>query len=468
MAGAAAIFDLDRTLLRSSSTPALNQALFEQGVARRSSLPGQGSFMRFYTVFGETLPSMAMARAAAMAARGWPVAEVTRAAELAADLLERQVLPYAPALLESHRAAGRVLVLATTTPYDMVAPLAARLGIDEVIATRYGRVTDDHGVERFTGRIEGGFVWSLGKLLAVQRWARQRGIDLRQSWAYSDSVYDVPLLSAVGHPTVVNPDYRLLAAALLRRWPVVHLDSPPGVPKLFGTEPMDLVRLTMQPAMFPFVRFDIAGTENIPRRGPAIVAANHRSYFDPLAYGLAVFNAGRNPRGLAKKEMFDAPIIGDMARASGAICVDRKRSGRQAYEQAETALRGGEVLIVTPQGTIPRGEAFFDPKLRGKSGAARLAAATGAPVIPLGVWGTEQVWPRSSRLPNVTNLVHPPTVRVRVGPPVRGLTGQDFDADTELIMGAITEQLPPEANLPRIPTPEELARTMPPGSKAVP
>lgn len=468
MAGAAAIFDLDRTLLRTSSTPALNQALFEQGVARRSSLPGQALFLRVYDVFGETLPSMAMARAAAVAARGWPIKEVEQAAQLAAELLSRQVLPYVPALLETHRAAGRVLVLATTTPYDLVAPLAERLGIDEVIATRYGRVIDDHGVERFSGRVEGGFVWSVGKLQAVQRWARQRGIDLRQSWAYSDSVYDLPLLTAVGHPTVVNPDIRLLAAAMVGRWPVTYLDKPPGVPKLLGVEPMDMVRLMVQPAMFPFVRFDMAGTENIPSRGPAIVAANHRSYFDPLVYGLAVFNAGRNPRGLAKKELFDAPIIGDLARASGAICVDRKGSGRRAYEQAEMALRGGEVLIVTPQGTIPRGEAFFDPKLRGKTGAARLAAATGAPVIPLGVWGSEAVWPRSSRLPNMTGLLHPPTVRVRVGPPVRGLTGEDFDADTECIMAAITEQLPPEANLRRIPTPEELARTMPPGHQAAP
>ena len=150
-------------------------------------------------------------------------------------------------------------------------------------------------------------------------------------------------------------------------------------------------------------------------------------------------------------------------RASGAICVDRKRSGRAAYEAAEEALRNGEVVIIAPQGTIPRGEAFFDPRLRGKSGVARLAAATGAPVIPLGVWGTELVWPRSSRLPAGDQRVHPPTVRVRVGPPVQGLTGENFQADTENIMAAITAQLPPEAHLRRIPTAEELARTVPPG-----
>ncbi len=468
MAGTAAIFDLDRTLLRNSSTPALNAALFEQGLAGRAALPGQALLLRFYDVFGETLPSMAAAQAAAVAARGWSVAEVMTAADMAAAQLEKKVLPYVPGLLESHRQAGRLLVLATTTPYDLVEPFARRLGFDHVIATRYGRVIDRDGVERYSGAIEGGFVWSLGKLQAVRRWADAGDIDLSQSWAYSDSVYDLPLLFAVGHPTAVNPDLRLQAVAVLRRWPVLYLDAPAGVPKLFGIEPMDALRLLSHTSAIPFARFDIAGTENIPGRGAVIVAANHRSYFDLAAYGLAVFEAGRNPRGLAKKELFDAPVIGTLIRASGSICVDRKNSGRAAYQAAEEALRNGELLIIAPQGTIPRGEAFFDPRLHGKSGVARLAAATGAPVVPLGVWGTEQVWPRSSRVPNVTNVLHPPLVRVRVGPPVRGLSGTNFEADTERIMAAITAQLPPEAHLRRIPSAAELARTLPPGEPAEP
>ena len=61
-----------------------------------------------------------------------------------------------------------------------------------------------------------------------------------------------------------------------------------------------------------------------------------------------------------------------------------------------------------PQGTIPRGPAFFDPVLKGRWGAARLRQMTGAPVIPIGLWGTEKVWPRSSRLPNVLNVTNPP------------------------------------------------------------
>src|SRR6202008_4652135 len=116
------------------------------------------------------------------------------------------------------------------------------------------------GVERYDGSIRDGFVWGLGKLQAVRRWANADGVDLRGSWGYSDSVYDVPLLASVGHPTAVNPDYRLQAVAVLRRWPIVYLDGPSGVPKLRGAEPMDLLRLLSQELFLPYARFDIAGS----------------------------------------------------------------------------------------------------------------------------------------------------------------------------------------------------------------
>ena len=113
-----------------------------------------------------------------------------------------------------------------------------------------------------------------------------------------------------------------------------------------------------------------------------------------------------------------------------------------------------------PQGTIPRGEAFFEPVLHGKTGAARLAAETGAPVIPVGVWGTEKVWARSAKVPNVTNVAHPPRVTVTVGPPVHlGLT--DAVADTAALMSAVVDLLPDEARQVHVPTDEELAATRP-------
>jgi putative phosphoserine phosphatase/1-acylglycerol-3-phosphate O-acyltransferase len=89
-----------------------------------------------------------------------------------------------------------------------------------------------------------------------------------------------------------------------------------------------------------------------------------------------------------------------------------------------------------------------------------LAAETGAPVIPIGLWGTERVWPRSSKVPNLAALRHPPRVTVTVGPPVT-LGLEDAVADTATLMGAIVGLLPDEARVERIPTPEELARTRP-------
>ncbi len=120
------------------------------------------------------------------------------------------------------------------------------------------------------------------------------------------------------------------------------------------------------------------------------------------------------------------------------------------------------MVAVLPQGTIPRGRAFFDPELKGKSGAARLAAMTGAPVVPVGVWGTEAVWPRRSRLPNVTNVLHPPTVTVRVGGAVQ-LAYDDPRGDTARIMRAITALLPDAARQPVVPTAAQLVAATPPG-----
>ena len=303
-------------------------------------------------------------------------------------------------------------------------------------------------------------MWFTGKLAAIRRWASEHDVDLRQSWAYSDSVYDAPMLAAVGHPTAVNPDPRLRVLATLRRWPMRWLDVPPGVPKLAGLEPLDIVRLLTRPELFPYARFDIAGVDRIPQRGPAIIVANHRSYFDTAAVGLTVMKRGRPIRFLGKKEVFDAPVVGPLARAMGGIRVERGSGSDEPLRAAAEALEAGELVALMPQGTIPRGELFFDPMLKGRPGAARLAAMTKAPVIPIGLWGTEKVWPRRARLPNVTNLTSPPTVRTRVGAPV-ALSYDDVAADTARIMEAIISLLPAEARERHTPTPEEIALATP-------
>jgi putative phosphoserine phosphatase/1-acylglycerol-3-phosphate O-acyltransferase len=456
---AAAFFDLDRTLLAGASGPVLAEAMRAAGLGGRA-LPGERFVYRVFSAFGESLAGMALARQAATLARGRSQAAVQEAAAKAAEVLQAMVQPYAAPLFEHHRREGRLVVLATTTPYDLVKPLADALGLDDVVATRYGVLADG----TYDGTIAGPFVWSSGKLLAVRRWADEHGVALGESWFYSDSVYDAPLLSAVGHAVVVNPDPRLVMLAISRRWPIVHLDVPPGVPKVpvLGLEPQQIALAFSRPEFIPYARFDIAGTEHIPRSGPAILCGNHRSYFDPVAVGFTLARAHRTARFLGKKEVFDAPLIGQMARAFGGIRVDRGTGSDEPLQEAAEALEAGQLVAIMPQGTIPRGPAFFDPVLQGRWGAARLARMTHAPVIPLGLWGTERVWPRSARLPDVKAVLHPPMVRVRVGPAV-SLELDDAEEDTQRIMAAISALLPAEARLHRQPTPEELARTYPPG-----
>jgi putative phosphoserine phosphatase/1-acylglycerol-3-phosphate O-acyltransferase len=457
----AAIFDLDRTLLRGASGPLINQALSEMGL-RNTKIPGEGLLYKSFELLGENPLGMALARAAAVAVRGWSVDRLRAAGRVAADLLVDEVASYAPGLLDEHRQAGHLLAIATTTPEDLVRPLAERLGVDEVIATRYAW---SDGV--YTGKLDGGFVWGFGKLTAVRQWAERSDVDLHESFAYSDSVNDVPLLSAVGHPRAVNPDMALHVLATLRRWQVLHLDVPPGVPTLAGVEAFDLGKFVMRQEFFPYARFDVAGTENIPDSGAFILVSNHRSYFDVAAVALVVEKKGRPTRFLGKQELFDAPVVGQIARAFGGISVDRAGDAARSLDPAERVLRAGEGIVILPQGTIPRGRAFFDPELKGKTGAARLAAATGAPVVPVGLWNTEAVWPRSSKLPRLANVLSPPTVRIRVGPPVAGLrrdgTREGAVADTEAIMAAIAALLPEDARVSHEPTESELIRTYPKG-----
>jgi putative phosphoserine phosphatase / 1-acylglycerol-3-phosphate O-acyltransferase len=277
-------------------------------------------------------------------------------------------------------------------------------------------------------------------------------------------VYDTPLMSAVGHPVVVNPDPRMVFMAAARRWPTLHLDVSPGVVKVpvVGLELQRLAMAFARPSMVPFADIDISGVEHIPTEGPAILVGNHRSYFDATVMAMVVARTGRTIRFLGKKEVFDVPVFGTLARAMGGIRVNRGTGSEEPLKAAIEALEGGEVV-----GLMPRGPAFFDPVLRGRWGAARLAQATGAPVIPIGLWGTEQVWPRNARVPKVFNIVDAPTVTARVGKPVE-LKHQDLEADTEKIMKAITKLLPREARKPYDPTREQLAATYPPGYKGDP
>lgn len=198
--------------------------------------------------------------------------------------------------------------------------------------------------------------------------------------------------------------------------------------------------VVLRPLLFALTKRDWKGTRHIPRTGGIIIAANHLSWSDPLALGHYIYEAGRFPTFLAKAPLFDVKVLGPILRRLGQIPVYRHRTDAAlALRDAEKALRAGECVIMYPEATCTR-----DPKLwpmTGKTGTARLALATGAPVIPVAHWGTHELLPYGTKK---LRLFPRKTVQVLAGPPVdlskyegEPLTAATLRAATDDIMRAI-------------------------------
>ncbi len=227
---------------------------------------------------------------------------------------------------------------------------------------------------------------------------------------------------------------------------------------------------SLRPVLWLSTRPDWRGAENIPPSGGCLIVANHTSMFDPPVVAHFVYDNGRSPRFLAKSSLFKVPLMGRVLRGAGQIPVYREsRDATKAFTAAVEAVNRGECVLVYPEGTVTR-----DPQLwpmAGKTGAARIALATGAPVIPVAQWGAQLVLPRHAKFPR---LLPPKKVVVRAGPPVDldDLRGSDHTADvlrevTERLLDAVTgllgeirgEQPPPrrlDSRTPIAPTAEAL------------
>ncbi|MDP9822544.1 lysophospholipid acyltransferase family protein [Nocardioides massiliensis] len=200
----------------------------------------------------------------------------------------------------------------------------------------------------------------------------------------------------------------------------------------------------VKPTLLATTKQDWTGGEHIPAEGGCVIAANHLSHLDPLTFAHFVYDHGRLPRYLAKAEVFDIPVAGRLVHATGQIPVARLSAGAaSAFAAAVEAVSAGNLVIVYPEGTITR-----DPDLWpmvGKTGAARIALATGCPVIPVAQWGVQELLaPYAKKV----NLLPRKTMTMRAGPPVdlsaydgRSLTPEVLRAATSDIMDAITAEL---------------------------
>ncbi|MGA4874860.1 lysophospholipid acyltransferase family protein [Streptomyces lydicamycinicus] len=207
-----------------------------------------------------------------------------------------------------------------------------------------------------------------------------------------------------------------------------------------------LAAVICKPPLLVLFKRDWQGMEHIPADGGFITAVNHNSYLDPLSYAHYQYNTGRVPRFLAKAGLFKSGFVGLMMRGTGQIPVYRETTdAANAFRAAVTAIEKGECVAFYPEGTLTR-----DPDLwpmQGKTGAARVALLTKAPVIPVAQWGANDAMPPYAKEKKL-RLLPRKTLRVQAGPPVdlsafydREPTAEVLRAATDVIMTAITEQL---------------------------
>lgn len=181
------------------------------------------------------------------------------------------------------------------------------------------------------------------------------------------------------------------------------------------------------------LQFDFTGDQHIPRSGGAILSINHVGYLDFALTGTAALPTGRYVRFMAKKEVFDNKLAGPLMRGMHHICVDRS-SGSASFVAALRALRAGEIVGIFPEGTI---SVSFEIKEL-KSGAVRLAMASGVPVIPTVVWGSQRIWTKKVK----RNLGrHKIPVTVTFGDPIYFDKQSDVEAGEMLLRETMISML---------------------------
>ncbi len=222
MTRAAAFFDLDKTVIARSSTLAFGRPFYRGGLVNRRAVL-KSSYAQFvYLLQGADAAQMDRMRDYLKTlCAGWSVEQVNAiVAETLHELIDPMVYDEAVALIEEHQAAGRDVVIVSSSGEEVVRPIGAMLGVDHVIATQM--VVEDGA---YTGDIAF-YAYGAGKADAMRALADERGYDLAASYAYSDSVTDEPMLALVGHPTAVNPDKALRRIAAERDWPVATFAKP--------------------------------------------------------------------------------------------------------------------------------------------------------------------------------------------------------------------------------------------------
>ncbi|MDX1516464.1 MAG: HAD-IB family hydrolase [Woeseiaceae bacterium] len=451
-----ALFDFDGTIISGYSVMAFLREQVRRGHLSPRELVELMSVMASFGLGDAGFSTMMVA--AAQFLRGIREdAYANFGEELFASHIAKQIYPESRALIRAHQRKGHtVAIISSATPYQ-VRPAARELGIEHVLCTEL-EVRDGE----FTGAIVRPTCFGPGKVLAAETLAERFGVDLDQSYFYSDSYDDIELLERVGNPRPLNPNNRLLAVAERRGWPVRRFGSR-GQPGIAG-----MLRSLMMPASLvgSFVaglpiwaltgskrdalnfsvslfadtasaiiglNLKIDGEHHLWSHRPAVFIFNHQSNVDLVIVARLL---RRDITGVGKREIRDMPIIGRVMEAAGVVLIDRKdtASAIEAMKPLVDAMRvEGKSVCLSPEGTR-----MVTPKLGDfKKGAFHLAMQAGVPVVPIVIHNSSDVQPKGDI------WFHAGTVHVEVLPPVDtgGWSADTIDAHVAEVRGLYLKAL---------------------------
>jgi putative phosphoserine phosphatase/1-acylglycerol-3-phosphate O-acyltransferase len=451
----AALFDLDQTLVAGfSATAFLRERIASGRISPKEisdTVAGALSFALGRTGFSGLLAGVVATY------RGLSEATMREQAEQVFEKrLAKDIYPEARVLVEAHRARGHTLGIVSSALTYQVEPVARALDIPHVMCTR---LEVEDGV--FTGELVRPTCWQEGKLHYARILAEREGADLTQSYFYTDSADDLPLLEAVGKPRPLNPGARLAGIARNRGWPIRRFTSR-GRPDAEAIARTALAYGSVIPSVlvgvgvgfanrsqreganvavsawselataFAGIELEVRGEEHLWSHRPAVFVFNHQSGVDAM---LVAKLLRKDFAGIAKKEIRAVPLLGQAFEFAGTVFIDRAdtKSAIEALEPALEALRQGRSIAIAPEGTRSR-----TPRLgRFKKGAFHLAMQAGVPIVPIVFKNTLDVLPRGAI------VLRPANVEAVVLPPIdtTGWTRDSLDAEIEGVRKRFLEVL---------------------------
>jgi putative phosphoserine phosphatase / 1-acylglycerol-3-phosphate O-acyltransferase len=435
-----AFFDLDGTLVAGFTAVILTQERLrrrDMGVGELLSMVQAGLNHRLGRIEFEGLISKASSALA-----GRLIDDLEEIGErLFAQRIESRIYPEMRELVRAHLSRGHTVVLSSSALTIQVNPVARFLGIANMLTNKFE--TNEDGL--LTGAVAKPILWGPGKAAAVQRFAAERDIDLKDSYFYADGDEDVALMYLVGNPRPTNPEGKMAAVAKRRGWPILRFNSRGSVglrrqlrtlagfssmfPVAAGAVGIGVLTGSRRRGVNFFtstfsqlllatsgVHLNVIGKENLTAQRPAVFIFNHRNQVDPVIAGALVRD---NWIGVGKKELEKDPIMGTLGKLLDSVFIDRDDpvAAVETLHAVEERAKNGLSIVIAPEGTR------VDTTEVGpfKKGPFRIAMAVGIPIIPIVIRNAELVASRNS------TTINPGTVDVAVFPPI---SVQDWTVET--------------------------------------